>query len=109
MELAQVPAWNFADHIVEGWLEESRCCLRDGVLQFKKSITHGQLGSHKRQWVSSSFGGQSRRTAQAGVDLNDTVILAVGVESVLDIALTDNTDMPDDLDRQSAKFVILAV
>ena len=38
---------------------------------------------------------------EAGIDLNDSIVLRLGVEGILHITLTYNTDMTDNLDGQS--------
>ena len=55
MELAQIPAWNLADHIVECRLKECGCCLGDGVLQFKQSVSHSKFCSHEGQGITCGF------------------------------------------------------
>ena len=51
-ELAQVPTWNLAHHIVERWLKECRSGLGDGVLQFEESISDAQLGGDEGQGIT---------------------------------------------------------
>lgn len=43
------------------------------------------------------------------INLNDTVFLGRGVKCILDVALADDTKMPDDLDSSAAKHVVFVV
>ncbi len=97
-ELAEVPTRNLADYIVERRLKECACCLGDGVLQLEKSVAHTKFCCHKGKRITGCLGCKSRRTAQTGIHFNDTIVLALGVESILNITLTDNTYMTYNLD-----------
>ena len=108
-ELGEVPTWNLTNDIVEGWFEECRGGLGDRVLQLEQAIAHTQLGSHEGERITRCLRCQCRRTAQAGVNLNDAIILALRVEGILHVALSHYTDVTHNLDRQCAQLVILAV
>ena len=108
-ELAQIPARNLTDHIVEGRLKEGRGGLGDGVLQFEESVAQAKLGGHESQGIARGLGSQGRRTGEARVDLDDTIVLALRVEGVLHVALADDADMAHDLDGERTQLVILAV
>ena len=109
VELGEVPAGYLADHIVEGGLEEGRGGLGDGVLQFEQPVAHSQLGGHESQGIARGLAGQSRRAAQAGIDLDDAIVLALGVEGILHVALAHDADVADNLDGQGAEFMIFGV
>ena len=109
MELREVPAGNLADHVVEGRFEEGRGGLGDGVLEFEEPVAHAQLGGHESQGIAGGLAGERRRTAQAGIDLDDAIVFALGVEGVLHVALAHDADVADDLDGQGAELVILGV
>ena len=109
MELREVPARNLAHHVVEGRFEEGRCGLRHRVFQFEESVAHTQLCSYKGQRIASSLRGQSRRTRQAGIHLNHTIVFRLGVEGILHVTLADDTDMTDNLDSQRTQLMILRI
>ena len=46
---------------------------------------------------------------QTSVDLDDTVLAASRVERVLNVALSDDTKMPDDLEGGSTEHVVFVV
>ena len=58
-ELTQVPTWNLTNHVVEGWLEESRCSLGNRVLQLEQAITHTELCCNESQRITCSLRSQS--------------------------------------------------
>ena len=109
MELAEVPARDFAHHVVERRLEEGRSGLRHRVLQIKQPVSQSELGGHERQRIACSFRRQRGRTAQAGVHFNHAVVFRFGVEGILHVTLAHDTDVADDADGQLAELVILAV
>ena len=109
MELGEVPTRNLNDHIVEGWLEESAGGLRHRVLQVEEAVAKTQFGSNESQGIARGFAGEGRRTRQTGVDLDNAVVLTVGVEGVLHVTFAYDADMTDDLDGERAQFVILAI
>ena len=109
LELAQIPAGNLADNIVECRLEEGRSGLGYRVLEFEQTVTQTQLGSHESQRIAGSLGGQRRRTRQAGIDLDDAVVFGIRVEGVLYVTFAHNADMADNLDGELAQLVVVAV
>ena len=108
-ELAQIPTGNLADYIIEGRLEECTRSLGDRVLQFEKTIAQAELGCHKGQWITGGLAGQCRRPAEPGIHLNDTIILALRVEGILHITLTDNANMANNLDGERTQLMIFTV
>ena len=61
------------------------------------------------QRIAGGLAGQSARAREPGVDLDDAVIGAPGVERVLDVALADDAEMADGLDRHRAEQLVLLV
>ena len=59
--------------------------------------------------IARGLGSQGRRTGEARVDLDDTIVLALRVEGVLHVALADDADMAHDLDGERTQLVILAI
>ena len=106
VELGQVPAGNLANHIVKSRFEEGRRRLGHRVLQLKQAVAHAQFGSHKSQRIACSLRGQGGRTAQTGIDLNDTIVFRLRVKGILHVTLAHNADMANDLDGQRTEFVI---
>ena len=109
LELVEVPARNLADHVVQRRLEERRRRLGDGVLELVEAVAQTDLGGDEGEGIARGLGGQRGRAAEAGVDLDHAVVLAVGAEGVLDVALADDADVAHDVDGLLAEEVALVV
>ena len=109
MELAQIPAWYFTYHIVQSRFEECAGGLCHGILQIKQTVTQTKFGGNKSKRITCSLGSQCRRARKTGINLYDTVVLRFGVERILHIAFSHNTDVTDDANSQLAKFMILRI
>ena len=89
LELGEVPAGNLAHDIVESGLEERRGGLGHGVLELEEPVAEAELGCYEREGIPRGLGRERRRAAEPRVDLYDPVVLPVGAERVLDVALSD--------------------
>ena len=108
-ELGQVPTRNLADYIVECRFKESRGSLGNAVVEFEESVAHTEFGSHESQRIACRLRRQSGRTTETGIDLDDTIVLTLGVESILHITLAHDTDMANNLDSQRTQFMIFRI
>ena len=109
VELAQVPARDLADHIVQGRLEEGRSGLGHGVVQVEEAVAQAELGGHEGQRIAGGLGCQGRGAAQAGVHLDYPVVERIRVEGVLHIALAHYAEMAYYLDGQFPEEVVVLV
>ena len=109
LELRQVPARDLHDDIVQGRLEEGRRRFRNRVLELVQAVAQAQLRRHGRQRITRCLGGQGRGAAEPRIDLDHPVVLAVGAESVLDVALADNAEMPDNVDGGLPQEMVFVV
>ena len=109
LELGQVPPRDLAHDIVQGRFEERGCRPGHGILQFEQAITQAQLGRHGRQRIPRRLGGQGRGTAEPRIDLDHPVILPVGAEGILDVALAHDAQMPDDVDGGLPEKMVFVV
>ena len=109
LELGKIPSRNLGDDVVKRWLEVGGGSLGDSVGKLGKGVSETDLGSSVSQRVSGSLGGQSRGSRETGVDLNDTVVETIGLESVLDVTLANNTKMSDNLDGSTSEHVVLLI
>ena len=109
VEFAEVPARDLADDVVERGLEEGGRGLRDAVLELEQTQAQAEFGGHESQRVAGGLRGQGRGTAQARVDLDDSVFLRIRVEGVLDVAFADDAQMPDDADGKLPQEMVFAV
>ena len=85
-ELAEVPAGDFDDHVVQRRLEEGRGGLGDLVLEFGQGIAQGQFGGDLGDGVAGGLTGQGRGAAHPGVDLDHDELLRFRVLAELDVA-----------------------
>jgi len=109
LELAQVPTGHLGDDVIKRGLEVGSGRASDGVGKLRKSVTQTDLRGGVRKRVASSLGSKSGRTRQTSVDLNDTVVETIGLKSVLNVALSNDTQVTNDLDSGSAEHVVLLI
>ena len=102
LELAEVPARNLDDAVVEGGLEAALGGARYAILDLRHRLAEGELGGDEGEGVAGGLGGQGRAAREPGVDLDDAVLLRMRVEGVLDVALADDAEVPDDLDGDAS-------
>jgi hypothetical protein len=108
-ELLQVPTRDLDDEVVEGRLEACRGVLGNRVLDLVEGDVETELRGGVGERVTGGLRGEGGRTGETGVDLDDAVLLRVGVERVLDVALSDDTEMTDDVDGGSTEHVVVGV
>ena len=61
------------------------------------------------QGVAGGLAGQCRAPGQPGVYFDDVVLLGLGVQGVLDVALADDAQVADDLDGARPEHVVFSV
>ena len=108
-ELAEVPARDLADQVVERRLEEGGGAPRDGVGDLGQRVAERDLGGDVGERVAGGLAGERAGARQARVDLDDAVVGALRVERVLDVALADDAEVADRLDRDAAEQLVLLV
>ena len=108
-KLAEVPSGDLADDVIECWLKEGRSGLRDTILQLMESVSHTELGSHKGERIAGGLRGECRGAAQASINLDNAIVLTLGVQGVLDVTLTHYAYMADDADGNVAELLKLRV
>ncbi|KAI6760251.1 hypothetical protein HG531_013452 [Fusarium graminearum] len=109
LELGKIPSRNLGDDVVKRRLEVGGSGLGNSVGKLGQGVTETDLSSSVSKRISSSLGGQSRGSRKTSVDLNDTVVKTIGLESVLDVTLANNTKMSDNLDGSTSEHVVLLV
>ena len=88
-ELRQVPTRNLTNHIVEA---RSHICgrCRTHLTNLVKGVAEGNLRCHEGEGITCCLGGEGRRTTQTCIDFNDTIVVGIGIESKLDVTLSDD-------------------
>ena len=109
LELAQVPTGHLGNNVVKRGLEVGSSRASDGVGQLRQSVSQTDLCSGVSERVASSLGSESGRTRETSVDLNDTVVETIRRKSVLNVTLSNDTQVTNDLDSGSAEHVVLLI
>src|SRR5262249_49242530 len=109
LELGKIPPRHLAHELVESWLKEGGRAPRDAVRDIGQCAAERKLRCDVGQWVASRLAGKGTRARQPGVDLDDTIIRALRVERVLDVALANHTQMTDGADRYCAKELVFLI
>ena len=93
-ELRQVPTRNLANQVVK--LRSCVCRVGSSHLaDLVERIAQRNLGSHKCQRITGSFGSQCGRTGQTGVHLDDTIVVCLGIEGILDVTFAHDAQVAD--------------
>jgi hypothetical protein len=109
LELGKIPSRNLSNNVVQRRLEVGGSGLGDRIRQLGEGVSETNLGGGVSQGVSGSLGGQSGRSRKTGVDLNDSVVKTIGLESVLNVTLANDTKMSDNLDGSASEHVVLLI
>ena len=107
-ELRQVPARNLTNHIVE---RRSHIRTRRGahLANLVERVAQRNLGSHKSQGIARSLRSQCRRTREARVDLDDAIVVGLGVKGKLDVTLAHDAQVAHTLDGNLLQHLHLLV
>ena len=108
-EFVERPARKFHYTIINGRLKARLCLLRHGVRDFIERIADGNLGGNLRYGVSRRFRCQRRGTADARIDLDDIVAIAVRIECILRVAAAFDIQFTDDAERRTAQHLIVMI
>ena len=108
-EFVEVPTRDFHHAVVQRRFKASRSYLCDSVFEFVETVSETEFGGDECKRVARCLGCQCRRAREPCVDLDDAVVLAVGVEGVLYVTFAHDADVADDFDCNFAEFVELGV
>ena len=108
-EFSKVPAGNLAYAVVKCRLEECGGGLCHGVLQVEESVAESEFCGDESERISCGLRCQGRGAAESGIDFDNTVVFAFGVEGILYVAFADDAHMADDADGKFAEFVVFGV
>lgn len=109
VEFLEIPSGNLDDTVVKRRLKARGSQLGHRVSDLVQRNVQTQLGSNEGKRVTGSLGSQSGRTRETGVDFNNAVLLGVRVERILDVTLSNNTEVSDNVDSGSSKHVVVRV
>ena len=108
-KLVKRPFGNLDDAVIERRFKAGKRLFRNCVLNFVERIPQSDLAGHFCNRITGRFAGQRRRTADAGIDLNDTVFKAVRVQRKLHIAAAFHAELRDDIERGRAQHLCLFI
>ena len=108
-ELVERPARELDDAVVEGRLEAGLRLLGDGVRDLIERVADGDLRRDLGDRVARRLRSERRGAADARVDLDDVVAVAVRVECVLRVAAAFDAELADDAERCRAEHLVLVV
>lgn len=95
-EAIQVPSGHLRGDVIKAGLEASRG-LGGGVLDFGQCDAERQLGSNEGERITSGFGCKGGRARKTRVNLDDAVFEGRGVQRVLNVAFTNDSEMTHNL------------
>mmetsp|Transcript_14351 Transcript_14351/g.31136 ORF Transcript_14351/g.31136 Transcript_14351/m.31136 type:complete len:348 (-) Transcript_14351:2028-3071(-) len=109
LELGHVPTRNLGDDVIETGLKSGLSLLGYGVDNLGHGNTKAKLGCYKSKGISGGLGGKGGGTGKTRVDFNNSILERFRMESILDVALADNSKMTDDTDGGITKHVIFFI
>lgn len=98
LELGQIPSGLLDNDVVKRGLKVGSSGLGDRIGERREGVPETNLGRSVSKRVTSGLGGKSRRSGETGVDLDNAVVQAIRLQGVLDVALSDNAKVTDNLD-----------
>ena len=108
-ELVERPLGEFHDDVVERRLKAGAGLAGDVILNFIERIAEGDLRRDLCDRVAGRLRRERGRARHAGVDLDDGVVKAVGIERELAVAAADDVERGDDVQRRAAQHLKLLV
>ena len=108
-ELVKRPLGELHDDVVERRLKAGAGLAGDVVLDLIERVAEGDLRRDLCDRVAGRLRRERRRARHAGVDLDDGVLKAVGIERELAVAAADDVERGDDVQRRAAQHLKLLV
>ena len=108
-ELVKGPLRQLHHHIVQRRLKAGAGLAGDVVGDLVQGIAQGQARADLRDRIAGGLRRQGRGTGNAGIDLDDRVFKALGVQRELTVAAADDAEGGDDIQRRTAQHLVLPV
>mmetsp|Transcript_3258 Transcript_3258/g.5531 ORF Transcript_3258/g.5531 Transcript_3258/m.5531 type:complete len:870 (+) Transcript_3258:2518-5127(+) len=109
VELLKIPTRHLGDDVIKGRLEACSGSLGDGVADHDEILSKSKLGGNICERVAGSLGSESGRAGETSIDFNNAVAHRGRVESVLNVTLTNDTKVANDLESGLTKHEVLIV
>ena len=107
-ELRQVPTRYLADEVVERGSHIS-AVRRTHLANLVEGVAEGNLCSHECQRIARCLTCQGGRARQAGIDFDDAIVVRLGIEGKLDVALAHDAEVTDALDGDVLQHLHLLI
>ena len=108
-ELVERPLRQLDDDVVERGLEARTGAARDVVRDLIERVAERNFGCDLGDGIARRLGRERRRARHTRVDLNDSVLKAVGIQRKLAVAAADDVERRDDVQRRGAQHLIFLV
>ena len=108
-ELIEGPLRVLDHDVVQRRLEAGTGLTGNVVGDLVQRVADGDLRRHLGDGVAGGLGGQRGGAGHTGVDLDDRVVEAVGLERELAVAAALDAQLGDDVQRSGAQHLILVV
>ena len=108
-ELIEGPLGVLDHDVVNGGLEAGGGGAGHVVANLVQSVADGDFAGHLGDGVTGGLGGQSGRTGHTGVDLDDRVLEAVGLERELAVAAALDAQLVDDIQSGGAQHLVFLI
>mmetsp|Transcript_59704 Transcript_59704/g.176908 ORF Transcript_59704/g.176908 Transcript_59704/m.176908 type:complete len:576 (+) Transcript_59704:1946-3673(+) len=109
LKFLEIPSGHLEDAVVQRGFEARSGRLGDAILDADEILAQAQFGGDVREGVASSLGRQGGRTGQTGIHLNDAILLTLGMQSVLNVALPHNAQVTHHLDGRLSEHEIFPI
>ena len=108
-ELVEGQAGDLQHAVVQGGLEAGGGLAGDGVGDLVQGIAQGDLGGHLGDGIAGGLRGQGGGAGHTGVDLDDRVLIGLGVQGELAVAAALDLQGGDDVQGRAAQHLELFV
>ena len=103
------PARELHDAVIQGRLKAGLCLLRNRIGDFIQGIADRDFCRYLRNGIARGLGGQRRGSADTRIYLNDIVLVAVRVQSILRIAAALDAELTNNAQARTAEHLILMI
>ncbi len=108
-KLVEGPFRQLHHDVIQGGLEAGAGLAGDVVFDFVQGVPQGDFRRELGDGIARGLGGQGGGPGDPGIDLNDGVFKAHGVQGQLDVAAAHNAQMGDDVQGGGAEHLKLPV
>ena len=108
-ELVERKTWHLDDTVIEHRLEGCIGLTGNGVLDFIEGVAQCDLRGHLRDRVTGRLRCEGGGSGYTRVYLDDTVLEALRVQSILYITAAGDAELGDDIERGGTEHLVLLI